>query len=220
MDVIEAIKSRKSVRAFRSDPLPKSLIEELLAISSRSPSWANTQPWEVAVLGGEVLSRVKDALAEKFKSEEPPNPDIPMPEFPDPYNARIMQTVASLYGMLGVTRDDKESRHKFSVRASRFFEAPNALIFFIDGRLGTWSILDMGIFMQTVMISAVGLGLGTCPEAMVVFYPDVLRKILNIPDTKKMICGMALGYPDTSSPLATHKTTREEVDAFVTWHGV
>lgn len=220
MDAIEAIKSRKSIRAFRPDPLPKSLIEELLAISSRSPSWANTQPWEVAVLGGEVLLKVKDALAEKFKLEETPSPDIPMPEFPEPYNARIMQTVASLYGILGIIRDDKESRLKFSVRASRFFEAPNALIFLMDRRLGLWSILDMGIFMQTVMISALGLGLGTCPEAMVVFYPDVLRKILNIPDTKKIVCGMALGYPDTSSPLATHKTTREEVDAFVTWYSV
>ncbi len=219
MEVVEAIKARKSIRAFLPQPVPKEVLEEVLELAVRSPSWANTQPWEVVVIGGEVMQQVKEALVQAASSGVPPNPDIPFPRFEEPYTLRSRDLGRKLYEVLGISREDREARAEWARRGNKFFDAPNVFIFCLDEALGAWSMLDLGLFSQSVMLAAVTFGLGTCSLAVAGTYPQVLRKILGIPDNKKIVYGMAIGYPDWQHPANKLESPREPVASFAQWCG-
>ncbi len=219
MKLIEAITSRKSIRAYKPTPVPKVMLAELLESCLRAPSWANTQPWEFAVVGGKVMDELKLALVQKAEADTPANPDIPAPAFDGRYLERIRENGRQLYGVLGIAREDKEKRRQWSLTGSRFFGAPNAIIVYIDRTLGAWSILDAGIVMQTIMLAAQSYGLGTCALYRSVIYPEELRRILNIPESKLIVCGLSIGYPDMDAPQNNFRSTRDPLETSVTWHG-
>ncbi len=219
MDVIEAIKSRKSVRAFKAEPVPREVLQAIMEAVLRAPSWANTQPWEFAILGGGVMEEVKAALAEKASSGETPNPDIAWPSFEGPYRERMRSLGARLFQELGIAREDKEARQNWMLAMARFFDSPNAIIVYMDASLGEWSLLDIGLAMENLMLAAWHYGVGTCPEAAVVQYPKVLRDLLKIPESKRIILGLAVGYPDLSSQAMKLRSEREPLEALVVWHG-
>lgn len=219
MEIVEAIKARRSIRAFLPQPVPKRVMEEILEVAARSPSFANTQPWEVAVIGGEVMEQVKEALLQAVKSEVPPAPDIPYPRFAEPYLSRLREEGYMLYQILGIKREDREARREWSLQGRKYFDAPNGLVFYLDEELGQWSLFDLGLFSQSVMLAASAFGLGTCALAAVVTYPAILREILGIPDGKKIVCGMALGYPDWNHPANKLVSVREPVASFTRWCG-
>lgn len=219
MDVIEAIKSRKSVRAFKADPVPREVLQAIMEAALRAPSWANTQPWEFAMLGGEVMKEVRAALVDKASSGEMPNPDLPRPSFEGPYRERMRSTGAHLFQELGIAREDKEARRNWMLAMTRFFDAPNAIIVYMDASLSEWSLVDIGLVVENLMLVAWHYGVGTCPEAAVVQYPDVLRSLLKISESKRIILGLAVGYPDFSSPVMKYHSEREPLEALVAWHG-
>lgn len=219
MDVLEAIRTRKSVRAFRPDPVPKETLAELMEICLRAPSWANTQPWEFAIVGGRVLEELKQRLAEKYATNAESHPDIPWPTFPDLYNERSREIGRWLSETLGIARDDRDKRQQLWVSGARFFEASAGIIIYIDRALSTYPVMDVGMMIQTIMLGALGYGLGTCPEAMVVRYPEVLREVLHIPESKLIVIGLAIGYADTESPINKFRSKREPLETLVTWHG-
>ena len=219
MDVVEAIDSRKSVRAFKADPVPKATLEAIMRAALRAPSWANTQPWEFAVLGGKVMEEARAAMVDKARSGETPNPDIPAPTFEGPCRDRMQSTVAHLFGELGIARGDKEARQNWMMGMFRFFDAPNAIIVYMDASLGQWSLLDIGLALENLMLAAWHHGVGTCAEAAAAQYPGVLRSLLKIPESKRIVLGVALGYPDTSSPVTKLQSEREPLEALVAWHG-
>ena len=219
MDVIEAIQSRKSVRAFKTDPVPREVLQTIMEAALRAPSWANTQPWEFAVVGGEVMRKLSAALVDKASSGEMPNPEIPMPSFDGAYRQRMQSTGKQLFQELGIAREDKEARLNWMLAMTRFFDAPNAIIVYMDASLGQWSLIDIGLTVENLMLAAWHYGVGTCPEAGVVLYPEVLRSLLKIPESKRIILGLAVGYPDFSSPVVKFRTERESVEALVVWHG-
>ena len=219
MELVEAIRARKSIRAFLPQPVPKPVLEEILELAAHAPSWGNTQPWEVIIMGGEVMERVKEVLFEVAKSGASPEPDIPYSRFPEPYLSRRRDLGYRLYQVLGISRGDKKRREEWTFQGNKFFDAPNGLIFCLDEELGPWSLFDLGLFFQSVMLATLAFGLGTCPLAQGVFYPSVLRGILGIPDKKKIICGMAIGYPDWQHPANKLESPREPVTSFTQWHG-
>ena len=219
MDVVETINARKSVRAFKADPIPKTTLEAIMKAALRAPSWANTQPWEFAVLGGEMLKKVKAAMLDRVTSGETPNPDFPPPAFEAPYRARMQSTTARLFGGLGIARDDREARQNWMLGMFRFFDAPNAVIVYVDASLSHWSLLDIGLALENLMLAAWDSGVGTCAEAAAAQYPDVLRSLLGIPESKRIVLGVAVGYADTSSPTMKVHSDREPLDALVSWHG-
>ena len=219
MELVEAIRARKSIRGFLPEPVPKQVLEEILELAARSPSWGNTQPWEVAVIGREVMGQVKAAFLQAITSGEPPNPDIPYASFDEPYVSRSRALGTRLYQLLGIGREDREKRQEWALRGRIFFDAPDGLIFYMDKGLGEWSLFDLGIFSQSIMLAAVAFGLGSCPLAAVMGYPDILRSILDIPDTKKIVYGMAIGYPDWQQPVNTLESSREPVSSFTQWRG-
>ncbi len=219
MEIVEAIKTRKSIRAFLPHPVPKETIEQVLELAKRSPSWANTQPWEVAVLGGEVMVQVQQALAQAASSGMTPSPDIPFPRFPESYIARRRSIGSRLYELMGINREDRQARLEWARKGNRFFDAPNGFIFYQDRELSPWSMLDLGLFSQTLMLAAVSFGLGTCSLAAAAPYPAILRQILGIPEEKKIVYGMAIGYPDWQYPANKLQSPREPVSSFARWYG-
>ncbi len=195
LDVLQAIGTRRTIRAYKPDAVPPTLLRELLETAQYSPSWGNTQPWEFIVFTGEVMERVRAALVAKTEAREEPNPDIPRPIFPDELRRRAEENGRRMYASMVVSRDDVEGRHRFDKENSRLFGAPVGVLLVMDRSLGSWSMLDIGLVMQTIMLGALAYGLGSSPLYAMARYPDVLRNILQIPDSKQIVCGIALGYP-------------------------
>jgi nitroreductase len=230
MEVIDAIRSRRSIRSFKSDPVPREVLEDLLEVSRWAPNASNTQPWEFAVLGGKVLEEVKNRLVEKVKAEwdssrggfRTTNPDIPFPALPEPYVSRAVTLKAQIDGhqFPPGTGDLENKRHSYLLYGSRFYGAPNAIILYTEKSICPKAILDIGIMAQTIATAALSYGLGTCLTSMVVFWPKIYRDLLGIPESKLIALGIAIGYPDEEALVNTFKRTREPLNAYTQWHGV
>jgi len=223
MDVQHAIMKRKSVRSFRTDPVEPDILRSLIAAGVQAPSWCNRQPWEFVVLGGSILTQIKDANQAKDLAGVAPAPDLPFPNlntFSQPMAERRMHLGINLYKQLGIEREDKERRHEYTLYGLRFFEAPNAILLLLDDPLGPWALLEAGIALQNIVLAAELCGLGTCISAAVVSYPDEIRAILGMPESKKIICGVAVGYPVPGDPLNEFRSERDTVESFLTMFGV
>ncbi len=220
MNVLEAIEGRISTRAYLDRPMEKETIRKILDTARWSPSGVNTQPWQVAVVQGETLQQLSQTFLDRAREGVKPNPDYDYypGEWVQPYKDRRFQCGMDLYKALAIGREDQEKRREAALNNYRFFGAPASLFFFMDKRLGTGSWLDMGMFIQSVMLAAREYGLGSCPQASTAHYPDVVREALGISTEKLLICGLALGYADQSHPLNQYRTVRESVEAFSTWH--
>ena len=219
MNTQEAIRNRKSVRAYLDTEVSDEQIIELLSLASCSPSGANTQPWQVAVIRGDTKLKLQKGFEQAFESGNSFEKDYqyyPL-EWAEPYKQRRIDCGAQLYDALHIKREDRERRRQQWVRNYRAFDAPVLLMFFLDGSLAAGSYIDTGMFLQTLMIAATDMGLATCPEAALAEYPDVVRDVLGISKPTKVICGMALGYEDTSDVVNHYRTPRLESSAFTTW---
>ncbi len=222
MEIIEAIKARKSIRAFKSDPIKKEIMKEILEIATRAPSGTNTQPWEFFVLAGEVLEKIKQANVEHLKSGAPPNPEIKFAiSNPDTvYQKRRVELTKQLFQLMEVPRDDMEKRMQWLERGFRFFDAPVVVIISVDRLLSEEGpIIDIGAVMQTICLTALSYGMGTCIEYQGVMYPDVLRQYAGIPENKRILAAIALGFPDWDFPANQIKTDREPLQVNTTWLG-
>lgn len=221
MDVVQSIMSRRSVRGFKPDPVPQEVLQGILEVARWAPSADNSQPWEVAVVGGKDLDDLRETLSNKLPDPASFHPDIPFPfpGYPASYMKRCKENGRKLYEALGIERTDLEARMNWVRFGMRFFDAPAAFIIFVERALGAYAILDTGMFLQNVNLLCRNRGLGTCVEMGVVFYPEILREKLGIPESKLIICGLAVGYPDESAAAAKHQPTREPVSTFATWHG-
>ena len=216
--VLDAIASRRSVRAFLPDSVPRETIERILAAAARAPSGTNMQPWHVRVLTGSAKERVSKAVCEAALS----GPDTHKSgyayypaQFPEPYLSRRRKVGWDLYGLLGIKRGETDKMQAQHARNYLFFDAPVGMIFTIDRVLEIGSWLDYGMFLENIMVAARGFGLHTCPQAAFAPFDAVIRKILGIPESEMVVCGMSLGYEDTSAPENALRTEREPLSGFV-----
>jgi len=219
MDVIEAINSRRSVRAFKAEPVPREVLRSIMEAALRAPSWENTQPWELAVLGGDVMKNVKAAILSMMMAGEKPSLDLPWPKFTGRHLERAKADGRRLFLELGISKEDKKAIMNWRLSMSQFFDAPNGVIVYMDASLEQWSLVDVGIALQNLMLAAWHYGVGSCPLAAAVVYPAVLRGLLGIPESKRVVLGVALGYPDLSKPASKFQASREPLESMVTWHG-
>lgn len=225
MDVAEAINQRKSIRAFKPDAVPQEILREIIELALRAPSWANTQPWQFAIVSGEKLEEIRQAIVAKI--DEPPNPDFPLPRvFPEPYATRRRTIGKKLFGIMGISRDDKEKRWWWQLQGLMLFDAPCAIYIYIDrslylqdDRSNVWPVFDCGLIAGNIMLLATKYGLGTIPQIQAVFYPDVLRKILEIPDSKLIVLAIAIGYPNQADPINQFCSEREPLAKVTKWYG-
>lgn len=221
-----AIASRFSTRAFLPKPVSRETISDILRVASRAPSGVNTQPWKVHVLQGASRdSLVAKACAAHDAMRADPSLAAQHPEAYDyypsqwfsPYVDRRRENGWSLYGLLGIGKADKDKMHAQHQRNFRFFDAPVGLIFTIDKRLGRGSLLDYGMFIQSVMLAARARGLHTCPQAAWNGFADIILPHIGADEGDMVVCGMSLGYADEAALVNTFHTPRETVDQFTRW---
>ena len=222
MDVIDAIKMRKSTRAFKPDPVPKETIRAILEIACRAPSAMNIQPWEFTVASGEALEKIRKGHVEKLNAGQMPNPDHTVVGWTNDsvYRERQVELAKQIFQVMGITREDKVKRAQWMERGFRYFDAPVAIIIYVDRSLSeSGPLLDIGAVMQNICLAALHFGLGTCIEDQGVMYPEVVKKFTGIPESKRLLIAISMGYPDESAQANRVASTRESVDNLTTWVG-
>jgi nitroreductase len=221
MNVSEALATRKSIRAFRPDPVPREVVEEILIASARAPSGGNLQPWKVHVL----LGAAKDELVRRTKEQMKINPrggtpeyHIYPPELTEPYVTRRFRVGEQMYATMGIPREDRARRLQQFVRNWEFFGAPVGMIFSIDRQMqqGQWS--DLGGFLQSIMLLAREYGLHTCSQEAWAPFHEVIREYLKIPEEEMIFCGMAVGYADESAPINSLVSERAVIAEWAAFH--
>ncbi len=220
--VDRAITTRRSVRAFLPDPVPRATVEEILAVASRAPSGTNTQPWRVHVLAGERRRALSEAVLCAHREEQDAHAEehryYPV-EWYEPFLGRRRRIGWDLYGLLGIDRGDKTAMHRQHGRNYLFFDAPVGLIFTIDRKLERGSWLDYGMFLQNVMVAARARGLDTCAQASFLKFHRVLERELSLEANESVICAMSLGHADPDAPENRLVTDRAPVAAFARFTG-
>jgi nitroreductase len=224
--VDHAITSRMSARAFTQQPVERELILDILRVASRAPSGTNTQPWRVYVLQGAQRDSLVDkvcaahdaqradpSLAAQYREEY----DYYPTQWVSPYIDRRRENGWSLYGLLGIGKGDKDKMHAQHQRNYRFFDAPVGLMFTLDRVMGRGSLVDYGMFLQTIMIAARARGLHTCPQAAWNHYSRIILPHIGAGDQEMLVCGMALGWADAADVVNTFVTPREPVESFTRW---
>ena len=218
MDVCDAVRQRKSTRAFLPQPVPREILERILDAARWAPSWANTQPWEFVIVSGEPLDKISREFRDRVAQGVKDHPDFPMPsEWEEPFKTRVTQTGKGLFDIIGVARDDKAARAAHYQRMYSFFGAPHLILAFMDERLGHYSLFDCGSITQTICLLAEKEGLGACILAAAVRHPDVLRKHLPLPPNRKCVIGIAMGYPDPNSAYNQFRNTRLTLQEITRW---
>jgi nitroreductase len=224
--VDRAIERRQAMREFLPTPVPRATIEHLLELASRAPSGTNTQPWKAYVLQGasrdalvEKVCQVHDALraSPALAAEYQEQYDYYPEKWVSPYIDRRRENGWSLYGLLGITKGDKEKMHLQHQRNYRFFDAPVGLMFTLDKVMGRGSLLDYGMFMENFMIAARGHGLHTCPQAAWNGFAKIVLPHIGAGENEMLVCGIALGYADETARVNTFRTPRVSAAEFTTW---
>ncbi|SEI54915.1 Nitroreductase [Azotobacter beijerinckii] len=222
MHVDEAIQSRRSVRRFLSTPVAQKVIRHILQIASRAPSGNNIQPWRVHVVTGEVRQALcRDILqaaseaAEQHQAEYAYYPT----QWVEPYLGRRRQNGFALYEVLGIGRDDRQRREQQMLRNYSFFDAPVGLLVTLDRCLNTGSYMDVGMFIENILVAARAQGLHTCAQAAFATFHAIVREHLPLNEDDILVCGIALGHEDTQAPENRLLTERQPVEAFASFHG-
>ncbi len=219
MDVLEALATRRSIRGFRPDPVPRATVEAILRAAARAPSGSNIQPWRVRVTVGAEKQALTTALvaAHDAGAKVPRDYHYYPRVWREPYLARRRACGLGLYKLAGVARGDDAAAHAQRGRNFAFFGAPVGLFFTIDRDLEQGSWLDFGMFLQSIMLAARGHGLDTCAQAAFCDHHDVVRAQLGLADDQALVCGMSLGVADPDVPANALVTDREALENFVTF---
>jgi len=219
MEVREAIETRRSVRAFKSDPIPADVMNKILQTASASPSYTNSQPWEIMVVSGKKRDELAAKLLALAKAKTPTAADLPQPKvWPAAIDARVHDHGARRLDALGVARDDVAGREKLRLMNFEFYGAPCALFLFMDASLGEWSIFDVGLFTENLILAAHSLGVGSCLQASVTSYAAQIKKFLGMEESKKLVIGVAMGYPDEKAPLNSYRSVKRTANEFTVWY--
>lgn len=213
----QLIESRNSTRDFISKEIPADLLDEILQDGMNAPSWSNTRPYLVAVATGEQRDRISNALVTRLRENAEvkgmaSNPDFThVIPYPDGLLDRSRKVGAGIYETMGIDRSDTAARFRFMERNYEFFGAPVALFFFTHKGLDHFGTLDLGLYMQTMMLSAKTHGIGTCAQGYLGNYPDIIKAEFDVPDDYALVCGMSVGYP-SDHPINSWRAERLPIE--------
>lgn len=218
MDVIECIKTRMSIRKFKDEPVPKDILTEIIDTARWSPSYKNSQPWEAVIVSGKKKEELSMLLVSLLEKGETPRPDIPEPlSWPVPQESRIDALYRMRAEASGFDMNDPEVLKKAKKANFRFYGAPHVIYLFQDASLTQWSIFDLGLFAQSIMLAARARGIGTVPQAFATDYSVETKAFLDIPETNRLVLGISIGYPDLTSEINTFRTDRVAVGEILRW---
>ena len=205
-DLEQVIRERHSTRLFLSQPVPRTLVDEALALAALAPSNSNIQPWHMMFASGPTRDRLVKALLEEAQ-RRPPN----IPPLPESFKHFRSELGAQVYGAMGISREDKAGHAAAVLRNWEFFRAPLAAIVCMHKDLGPADALSVGMFLQTLMLALTARGLGTCCEVSIAGYPEIVRAQLTIPAKLSILCGVAIGYPDPDFAANKLHVAREPI---------
>lgn len=215
MDVLQAIKERRSIRAFKPDPVPRDKVEEVLRMATLAPSAINLQPWEFTVVVGEERERLSRRLLKAYKEKKiacAPGNVKPLP------SEVIARGVQAAEGLKPLLRETGMQFDRFVNEGScNFYGAPVVILLCIDKAFSQNNYVDIGITLGYLVLSAHSIGLSTCPIGLITAYSEEIKEELGIPDNKSVVIGAALGVPDWDAPVNRFKSTRDPLDRFVRW---
>jgi nitroreductase len=215
MDLLKAIQERKSIRAFKSDPIPKERVEEILTLAIHAPSAINLQPWEFTIVIGEERERLSRRLMKAYREKKiscGPDAVKPLPKTFGKRGAKTLEAMSPFFKEMGVQSDQF-----INEGSCNFYGAPVAIIICLDDAFSKARFVDIGAVLGYFVLAAHELGLGTCPIGLITAYEDEIKDVLNIPENKMVVIGIALGHPDSESPVNRFKSYREDLDKFVGW---
>lgn len=220
MSTADSVRARRSVRAYKKDPVPREILEEILSTATWSPSAMNTQPWEFTVVTGEVLDNIRQGNLEKLVAFEGARALLPKASYQGVYRQRQIDLAVDIFKLMDIAREDKEKRTAWMQRGFRFFDAPAAIIVSMDKSVEeTWAMFDLGVITGAICLLANDAGLGTCIEDQGVAFPEVIRKFTGIPESKEIVIGIAIGYPDPDFPANALRSRRESIAYITDWQG-
>ena len=218
METIECIKTRQSIRKFKQDPVARETIMDLLETARWSPSYKNSQPWEIVILSGKSKEAVTKLMNRLLEAKTAPSPDIPAPtSWPKAEQGRIDQLMAKRLAATGINLNDPEVIKQSKLANFNFYGAPHGIYLFQDNSLSPWSLLDLGLFAQSLMLTAHDMGLATVPQAFATDYAKQVKELLHIAPTKRLVLGLSIGYPDLESPVNSIKTDRDDLQEITSW---
>jgi nitroreductase len=219
MEIFNVIETRRSIRSFKPDPVPGDVMKKILQAGSASPSYTNTQPWEVVAVSGQKRTELAERLLNLAKAKAPTSPDLPIPKgWPAAIDERSREHGARRLNALGLARDDSEGREKLRLGNFEFYGAPCAVFLFMDGSLGEWSIFDMGLFTQNLILAAHSLGVESCLQASVTNYAREIKNFFGLAENKKLVICISMGYPDEKAAVNAYRSIKQNPDEFTRWY--
>src|SRR3954467_5494460 len=213
IDVLETLlRERYSVRAFKPEPVPRETIARVLSAAQRTASWCNSQPWQVVIASGEAKEKFRKAVYAEAASGAPQDGDFEFPrEYRGVYLERRRESGFQLYNTLGIARGDKAAYGKQALENYNFFGAPHVAIIHTDEPLGIYGAVDCGAYVGNFMLAAQALGLGTIPQAALARYSGLIHRHFNLPDDRRVVCGISFGFADNAHKVNSYRTSRASV---------
>lgn len=218
-DLDETIRQRRSVRGFLPKPVPRETIEELLRLAQHAPSNCNVQPWRIYIASGEVRTKLRAALVTAVVSGESSEGMAQVDEFRGGYREKQVACAVELYGKMGVERGDKQGRLTAMLRNFEFFDAPHVAYICMAKSFGIGVALDVGTYVQTLMLAMQSRGIGSCAQAALRAYPELVAEHLGIPDDEQILCGLSFGYEDESVAANRTRQPRDPIANNVAFRG-
>ncbi len=215
MDIIQAIKERKSTRAFKPDPVKKEQIEEILNLVINAPSAINLQPWDFIVVMDEEKQRLSRRLIKAYREKQISCSPGNVKPLSETFSKRGVESFQLMNPYLEKVGQDFNCF--VNEGSCNFYGAPVAVIMCLDNAFSKARLVDVGIALGYLVLIAQSFGLSTCPIGLINAYEDDIRELLDIPDNKDVVIGIALGYANEESPVHQFKTPRDSLDQFVRW---
>lgn len=222
LGVSEAVRARRSVRAFLDAPVPLQLLREALELAARAPSGGNLQPWWLHVVAGSELEKLRAVMRERVATQgpDPAEYDVYPANLWEPYRSRRFDIGEQMYAALGIERADKPTRLRRFAENYQFFGAPVGLFCFVERRMGAPQWSDLGMYLQTLMLLLKERGIDSCAQEAWSAYHQVVSDFVRSPAERMLFCGMAIGYADPNAPVNQLATPRAALDDFATFHGL
>ncbi len=221
MDVSDALIRRFTVRAFKPEPVDRRTLEKILDAALRAPSWANTQPWEIYIAGGEVLNRLREAYLANLRNCVPRQFDVSAPkQWPPALLTRMEAHRAERTATVERVCLDKTMLKDLAEMNYHFFFAPVVAYLCMDRTLTPWSMFDLGLLAQSLMLSAQNYGVDSAVAVTLAAHPDLIRQELKIADNLSIVIGIALGHADHDNPHNKYRSVRRNLHEVVTFHGI
>jgi len=219
MNVAQTIAERRSIRGFKPDPVPQELLMSILESARHSASNCNTQPWHLSIVSGDAKDRLAESLVAEVSKGNPDNGAFVngMRGLTGTYKERQYECAACLYGTMDIERGDKEKRNALMLKNWEFFGAPHVGFISMPLTMGPTNAIDIGIYLQSLMLLFTENGLASCPQGALAMYPDPINEVAQIPEGNGVICGISFGYADETAQINQTKTPRDTIENTVTF---